>query len=81
MDFRFENNEWHYYNFSGNRWNNVNSEDKRIYLKNSYRVLLTRARQGMVIFIPKGNDNDNTRSTTYYKGIYNYLKSVGVAEL
>ncbi|MEG6586315.1 DUF2075 domain-containing protein [Dendrosporobacter sp. 1207_IL3150] len=80
-DFRFENNEWHYYNFSGNRWNNVNSMDKRIYLKNSYRVLLTRARQGMVIFIPKGNDNDNTRVTKYYEGIYNYFKSVGVAEI
>ena len=80
-DFRFENNEWHYYNFSGNRWNGVHSADKRIYLKNSYRVLLTRARQGMVIFIPKGNDNDNTRLTKYYEGIYNYLKSVGVAEI
>ena len=80
-DFRFKNNKWHYYNFSGNRWNNVNSEDKRIYLKNSYRVLLTRARQGMVIFIPKGNDNDNTRATRYYEGIYNYLKSVGVKEI
>jgi len=80
-DFRFENNEWHYYNFSGNRWNNVYSEDKRIYLKNSYRVLLTRARQGMVIFIPKGNDADNTRATKYYEGIYNYLKSVGIVEI
>lgn len=80
-DFRFENNEWHYYNFSGNRWNSVHSVDKRVYLKNSYRVLLTRARQGMVIFIPKGNDNDNTRLTKYYEGIYNYLKSVGVAEI
>ena len=80
-DLRFENNEWHYYNFSGNRWNSVNSVDKRIYLKNSYRVLLTRARQGMVIFIPKGNDNDNTRVTKYYEGVYNYLKSVGIAEI
>lgn len=80
-DFRFENNEWHYYNFSGSRWNNVNLEDKRIYLKNSYRVLLTRARQGMVIFIPKGNDYDKTRLAKYYEGVYNYLKSVGVDEI
>ncbi|WP_031517656.1 DUF2075 domain-containing protein [Desulfofalx alkaliphila] len=80
-DFRFENNEWHYYNFSGSRWNNVNLENKRIYLKNSYRVLLTRARQGMVIFIPKGNDYDKTRLTKYYEGVYNYLKSVGVVEI
>ncbi|MGI6150550.1 MAG: DUF2075 domain-containing protein, partial [Christensenellales bacterium] len=48
---------------------------------NSYRVLLTRARQGMVIFIPKGNDYDNTRLTKYYEGVYNYLKSVGVDEI
>jgi len=80
-DFRFENNEWHYYNFSGNRWKKVNSEDKRIYLKNSYRVLLTRARQGMVIFVPKGNDNDNTRLAKYYDGIYKYLKSIGIDEI
>lgn len=80
-DFRFENNEWHFYNFSGNRWNNVNSADKRIYLKNSYRVLLTRARQGMVIFIPVGNDIDTTRATKNYEGVYNYLKLIGVAEL
>lgn len=80
-DFRFVNNEWYYYSFSGNRWNNINSEDKRIYLKNSYRVLLTRARQGMVIFVPIGNNNDNTRVTKYYEGIYYYLKSVGIGEI
>lgn len=80
-DFRFKNNEWHYYNFSGSSWNNVNSDSKRLYLKNSYRVLLTRARQGMVVFIPKGNDQDKTRLPKYYDGVYNYLKSVGVAEI
>ncbi len=80
-DLRFENNEWNYYNFSGKRWNNVNSINKRIYLKNSYRVLLTRARQGMVIFIPKGDNVDNTRATKYYDGIYNYLKAIGIDEI
>ena len=80
-DLRFENNEWNYYNFSGKRWNNVNSINKRIYLKNSYRVLLTRARQGMVIFIPKGDNDDNTRETKYYDGIYNYLKAIGIDEI
>jgi hypothetical protein len=80
-DFRFENNKWHYFNFSGSCWNNINLDSKQIYLKNSYRVLLTRARQGMVIFIPKGNDNDKTRLTKYYDGVYNYLKSVGITEI
>lgn len=80
-DFRFNNNEWQYHNFKGNRWNNINSEDKRIYLKNAYRVLLTRARQGMIIFIPKGNDTDKTRLPEYYDGTYHYLKSVGISEI
>ncbi len=80
-DFRFKNNEWHYYNFSGSSWKNINQESREIYLKNSYRVLLTRARQGMVIFVPRGNDKDITRLTKYYDGIYNYLVSVGVDEL
>ena len=77
-DFRFENNEWHYYIFSGTRWNNVKLASKQNYLKNSYRVLLTRARQGMVIFIPKGSDDDKTRLKKYYNGIFEYLKSIGI---
>jgi hypothetical protein len=80
-DFRFNNNEWSYYTFSGDSWNNINSEEKRIYLKNSYRVLLTRARQGMVIFVPNGDDRDKTRLKEYYDGTYNYLKSIGISEL
>ncbi len=77
-DFRFENNEWHYYIFSGTRWNNVKLASKQNYLKNSYRVLLTRARQGMVIFIPKGSDDDKTRLKKYYNGVFEYLKSIGI---
>ena len=80
-DFRFIDDEWQYYNFRGNRWNNIISEENRIYLKNAYRVLLTRARQGMIIFIPKGNNSDQTRLPEFYNGIYNYLRSVGIPEL
>ena len=75
-DLRFENGEWAYYNFVGNRWNKVSSPDNRLYLKNAYRVLLTRARQGMVIFVPHGDEHDSTRATEHYDGIYDYLKSV-----
>lgn len=80
-DFRFEDNQWKYYNFVGNRWNSVGSEERKRYLKNAYRVLLTRARQGMVIFIPQGDDADHTRIKRHYNSTYNYLAEVGIAEL
>ena len=80
-DFRFVDGEWTYNNFSGCKWNKVGSEEKRLYLKNTYRVLLTRARQGMAIFIPAGSADDATRNPAYYDGIYNYLKDIGVEEI
>lgn len=80
-DFRFENDRWHYLNFSGTRWNNIQSMDRKIYLKNSYRVLLTRARQGVIIYIPKGCDLDDTRKCSFYDGTYNYLKKLGIHEI
>ena len=80
-DFRFVNGEWTYNNFSGNKWQTMHNADKILYLKNAYRVLLTRARQGMIIFVPKGSDTDHTRAREYYDGTYNYLKEIGLQEL
>ena len=80
-DFRLLNNTWCYYNFVGNKWNSVNKEENKLYLKNAYRVLLTRARQGMVIYIPEGNDDDITRKTEYYDGIYSYLTDIGIKSI
>lgn len=80
-DFRFINGEWTYNNFVGNRWNKVSTEERRLYLKNTYRVLLTRARQGMAIFIPAGSDTDPSRKREWYEGTYNYLKQLGVEEI
>lgn len=77
-DLRLEQDVWSYYNFSGNKWKNVNNEQKRRYLKNSYRVLLTRARQGMVIFIPKGSDDDVTRLPEFYDTLADSFISVGI---
>ena len=79
-DFRFDGEQWGYYNFSGSRWMNVASEDRKLYLKNAYRVLLTRARQGMVIFIPEGSDTDGTRKREWYDGTYELLKRIGLTE-
>jgi hypothetical protein len=77
-DFRFDGEKWTYNSFVGKRWTNISSEDRRMYLKNAYRVLLTRARQGMVIFIPEGSDVDGTRKRDYYNQTYQYLRSLGL---
>lgn len=55
---------WHCHNFRGDRWQAVNAPERRLYLVNAYRVLLTRARQGMVIFVPLGDEKDATRRPT-----------------
>lgn len=80
-DYRYVDGEWTYNNFVGHRWTNVSSDERRLYLKNAYRVLLTRARQGMAIFVPAGSDEDQTRKREWYDGIHNYLKEIGVEEI
>jgi len=59
----------------------VKKPERRQYLKNASLVLLTRARQGMVIFVPPGAKRDRTRSPGFYEGVYNYLTGMGVAEV
>jgi hypothetical protein len=64
---------WEYKNFRGTEWQNINDEVRQRYLLNAYRVLLTRARQGMVIFIPEGDATDRTRLPEFYDPVYKYL--------
>lgn len=80
-DYRYADGEWTYNSFVGNGWTNIGSEERRLYLKNAYRVLLTRARQGMVIFVPAGSHEDQTRKCEWYDGIYGYLKEIGILEI
>lgn len=80
-DLRFENGNFKHLKFVGTKWQNIKSADNILYLKNAYRVLLTRARQGFVIFVPRGDETDMTAKPEYYDGIYRYLKSVGIKEL
>ena len=80
-DLRWTGVEWSMFNFRGTRWTNVNSLDRRRYLQNSYRVLLTRARQGMIIYLPEGDDRDETRPKSYYDGTFEFLKSCGLSEI
>lgn len=60
---------------------NINSEDIRRYQINAYRVILTRARRGMVIYVPEGNNEDLTRKSEFYDNTYNYLKQIGIQEI
>lgn len=80
-DLRLKTNQWEYYSFIGSRWNRIKKEERKQYLKNAYRVLLTRARQGMVIFVPPGDENDATRKPEFYNGIFEFLKSIGFEEI
>jgi hypothetical protein len=80
-NFRFIRNCFEYYNFRGTEWTNINNDDDKMYLKNAYRVLLTRARQGMIIYIPSGCESDQTRLCPYYDGTYQYLKEIGLQEI
>ena len=80
-DLRFENGDFKHLKFVGTKWQNIKSADNILYLKNAYRVLLTRARQGFVIFVPTGDETAMTAKPEYYDGIYRYLKSVGIKEL
>lgn len=72
---------WSFHNFRGTKWESVNDAYRRVYLANAYRVLLTRARQGMIIFIPKGDERDPTRPPGFYDSTYEFLKKCGVKEL
>ena len=75
-DFRFNGTEWSYHRFVGTRWQDIRTEERRLYLKNAYRVLLTRARQGMAIVIPRGSCSDMTRKPEWYDQIYAYFKDI-----
>jgi len=80
-DFRFAPTGWTCHSFVGSRWQAMKKPDRRRYLLNAYRVLMTRARQGMVIFVPRGNAEDPTRVPLYYDGTFDYLKGLGVPEV
>ncbi len=80
-DLRRENGQWGNYSFTGNKWQNIRAPERKAFQINAYRVLLTRARQGMVICIPEGNPEDATRNPAYYDETYNYFKSLGIDEI
>lgn len=80
-DLRRKNNAWQNFSFTGSKWLNIRSEERKTYQINAYRVLLTRARQGMVICVPEGNSEDLTRLPEFYDGTYEYFKQIGLKEI
>ena len=65
----------------GGKWQNIKKLVNQEYQINAYRVLLTRARQGIVVLIPEGDDTDTTRKREWYDRTYNYLKGIGIPEI
>jgi len=80
-DFRYSKEGWKHLSFRGSRWTCIRKEERKNYLKNAYRVLLTRARQGMVIVVPSGDSDDHTRKPEFYDRTYEYLKGIGFTEI
>lgn len=80
-DLRYAATGWKHYSFVGSKWQNIHKAERQTYLKNAYRVLLTRARQGMVIVVPEGSDEDPTRPCSFYDPTFEYLQSIGFATL
>lgn len=80
-DYRYVDGKFEYFKPSGSRWLSINQEDKKRYLKNAYRVLLTRAREGFVIFVPRGDNSDATRQYKFYDDLWQYLINIGIEEL
>ena len=76
-DFRYSPDGWKQYSFVGSKWNHIHKAERKLYLKNAYRVLLTRARQGMVIVVPSGDIEDPTRNPDFYNSTFEYLKEIG----
>jgi hypothetical protein len=76
-DFRYSKQGWQHFSFVGDRWNHIKKPERQNYQKNAYRVLLTRARQGMVIVVPFGDEEDPTRSNSFYDPTFDYLQEIG----
>jgi len=80
-DFRKEKEGWSFHVFSGTSWKHVRKDERKQFIKNKYRVLLTRSREGLIIFIPEGSETDHTRPSKNYDMTYDYLKRTGIKEL
>ena len=77
-DLRFSEDGWRHHEFRGTKWVRVKQAERQRYLENAYRVLLTRARQGMIMVVPEGDAADVTRRPELYDSTYSFLARAGV---
>lgn len=80
-DLRLADGNWDFHGFVGKRWQRILKDERRRYLINAYRVLLTRARQGLVIVVPEGDEMDSTRNSNFYDPVFHQMKSLGIPVL
>ena len=80
-DFRYTSKGWQHKSFRGDQWNRIIQPERQMFQKNAYRVLLTRARQGMVIVVPNGDPSDPTRKPEFYDPTFEYLSNIGFQHL
>ena len=80
-NYRRSDDGWQAAQFKGTRWQMVTAAERQLYVANSYRVLLTRSRQGMVVFVPEGSAEDATRPPKLYDEIFDFLVSCGFSLL
>ena len=80
-DLRRSGDNWEFKNFSGTKWNQTNAILEKQFLLNTYRVLLTRAREGIIVFVPEGDLKDETRLPEFYDPIFEYLVSCGLKHI
>jgi DUF2075 family protein len=80
-DFYHHLGNWNYRTFKGSTWQSVKDQSRRSYLKNAYRVILTRARQGMVLFVPPGDTSDPTKPPLFYDDTFQFLQACGIPML
>lgn len=81
INYYFKDEKWNCQYFSGTKWQNIHNENDKTYLQNAYRVLLTRARQGLIIYIPEGDDLDHTRPKELYDQTFNFFQSCGIQNI
>ncbi|MDJ0387895.1 DUF2075 domain-containing protein [Roseomonas sp. E05] len=77
-DFIRQGGRWQARRFAGSRWNSVSQDETRRHIRNTYRVLLTRARYETIIFVPAGSTEDATRPAVEADAVARYLRACGV---
>ena len=80
-DLRRANGNWNFKQFKGTKWQTVADEQRKQFILNKYRVLLTRAREGIIIWIPEGDKTDITRLPEFYQETFDYLISCGIKSI